>query len=78
MGGGGYGLNEIDGKTNYISTKITTSGIAKPGPTRALARAMLGRAQANIIIFIILKIWTRIWAKPPNYMSRLQIFIFSM
>ena len=30
------------------------SGVAKPGPTRALARAMLGRAQA--IIFIILKI----------------------
>ena len=31
-----------------------TSGVAKPGPTRALARAMLGRARANI--FIILKI----------------------
>ena len=29
-------------------------GVAKPGPTRALARAMLGRAWANI--FIILKI----------------------
>ena len=31
-----------------------SSGVAKPGPTRALAWAMLGRAWANI--FIILKI----------------------
>ena len=41
-----------------------SSGVAKPGPTRALARAILGRARANI--FIILKIWTRVWAKPPT------------
>ena len=58
------------------ATFVLTSGVAKPGPTRALAQAMLGRDRANI--FIILKIWTRIWAKPPNYMSRLQSFIFSL
>ena len=33
---------------------VPDSGVAKPGPTRALARAMFGRARANI--FIILNI----------------------